>query len=143
MILRKDLITPNQFEAEQLTGISIKNISDAQRACDVLHDCGVPLILITSMIFHDESQAKPSTIAMFTSNRKYSEKEDKFTHDQYILHAPLIHGQFTGTGDICAALFLAWTANLSDDDSSEQLKASLEKLGGEIDGIHNHSSSAS
>lgn len=129
------MITPNQFETEQLTGVSIETIPDAQRACGILHDIGVPLILITSITFqksekqmHNESP----TIGMFTSQRTYNSanKSDGagFLDEQYILYAPLIPGRFTGTGDICAALFLAWTANASDDSYS--LKFALEKLGG-------------
>jgi pyridoxal/pyridoxine/pyridoxamine kinase len=70
---------------------------------------------------------------MFTSQRTYNSSGKKsdgagFVDEQYILYAPLIPGRFTGTGDICAALFLAWTANASDDSYS--LKFALEKLGG-------------
>ncbi|CAI5983392.1 unnamed protein product, partial [Closterium sp. NIES-65] len=34
------LITPNQFEAEQLTGLSIRTQADAITACDMLHAAG-------------------------------------------------------------------------------------------------------
>ncbi|KAJ2356898.1 hypothetical protein GGF43_001786, partial [Coemansia sp. RSA 2618] len=36
------LATPNQFEAELLTGVSIASLDDAKRACDELHRIGVP-----------------------------------------------------------------------------------------------------
>lgn len=88
----------------------------------------MPLVLITSITFEDctnnQTSDGHSTIGMFASRRKHA--TDK-KNEQYILHAPLIEGQFTGTGDICAALFLAWTA---DGDSNDELKAALEKLGG-------------
>lgn len=87
----------------------------------------MPLVLITSITFEDctnnQTSDGHSTIGMFASRRKHA--TDK-KNEQYILHAPLIEGQFTGTGDICAALFLAWTAG----DSNDELKAALEKLGG-------------
>jgi pyridoxine kinase len=126
-----DVATPNQFEAEVLTGVSIKTIGDAQNACEILHDMGVPLILITSIILatHDTSH----TVGMLASRRRKSKSGPEIV-EQYVLHAPLIAGQFTGTGDVCAALFLAWTADLSDGDSNE-LNVALEKVGGTMHAI--------
>ncbi|KAL7509154.1 hypothetical protein ACHAXN_006196 [Cyclotella atomus] len=139
-----DVATPNQFEAEVLTGVSIASIDDAQRACGVLHDMGVPLVLITSIIFqHGNEQItrvgslrthdRSPTIGMLASRRRRSNSGTEIV-DQYILYAPLIAGQFTGTGDVCAALFLAWTADLSDGDSNE-LNVALEKVGGTMHAI--------
>jgi pyridoxine kinase len=179
-----DVITPNQFEIEQLTGITILSIQDAQRACCVLHDMGVKLVLITSIVFLDsgrnsgydyervdetEKQAlppPPDSIAMFASRRKFclrssfqqqSSPNDQSpmmqqesidielnnsNDEQYILYTPRFSGQFTGTGDLCAALFLGWTVdanNQSGDDSEtfddSLLSCSLEKLAGTMHAI--------
>lgn len=43
-----DVLTPNQFEAEMLTGIKIQNESDAQRACLLLHAHGPRTVVVTS-----------------------------------------------------------------------------------------------
>lgn len=42
-----DVITPNETEAEQLTGIKIETMLDAQKASDFLHELGVKVVLIT------------------------------------------------------------------------------------------------
>ena len=42
-----DYITPNETETEALTGISIKKVSDAEKAAKALHDMGVETPIIT------------------------------------------------------------------------------------------------
>ena len=42
-----DMITPNETEAEILTGIKVENIVSAQRAADVLHAKGIQQVMIT------------------------------------------------------------------------------------------------
>ncbi len=42
-----DVITPNETEAEILTGIAVTNTLEAQQAADVLHEMGVNVVLIT------------------------------------------------------------------------------------------------
>lgn len=42
-----DMITPNETEAESLTGIAVSNDEDAARAAAVLHAKGIPTVLIT------------------------------------------------------------------------------------------------
>ncbi|KAI7834405.1 Ribokinase-like protein [Kickxella alabastrina] len=42
------MVTPNQFEAELLTGITIETLDDARSACNRLHELGVPNVVITS-----------------------------------------------------------------------------------------------
>lgn len=41
------MITPNETEAELLTGIAVTNEQSAQQAADVLHDKGINVVLIT------------------------------------------------------------------------------------------------
>jgi len=164
-----DVITPNQFEVEQLTGITIRTIHDAQRACRFLHDVGVNLVLITSIVFSDDvvesageclksrdpgmtkDRVTPppnDSIAMFTSRRKCrlnnmsqiipnvqdDGNTDAFIDEQYIVYTPRLAGQFTGTGDVCAALFLGLTSDSYHDantlEDSTSLACSLEKLAG-------------
>jgi pyridoxine kinase len=43
-----DILTPNQFEAELLTGIKIKDLSGAIKAIKVLHDKGVRTVVLSS-----------------------------------------------------------------------------------------------
>ncbi|MEC5321506.1 ribokinase [Brenneria populi subsp. brevivirga] len=42
-----DIITPNETEAQRLTGITVKTEDDAARAAQVLHDKGIATVLIT------------------------------------------------------------------------------------------------
>ncbi|MTH47783.1 ribokinase [Intestinirhabdus alba] len=42
-----DIITPNETEAEKLTGIRVENDRDAARAAQALHDKGIQTVLIT------------------------------------------------------------------------------------------------
>lgn len=42
-----DMITPNETEAERLTGIQVNNNDDAQRAAKALHDKGIETVIIT------------------------------------------------------------------------------------------------
>ncbi|NRN29235.1 ribokinase [Photorhabdus heterorhabditis] len=42
-----DIITPNETEAEYLTGITVKDNSDAEKAAQVLHSKGIETVIIT------------------------------------------------------------------------------------------------
>ncbi|MDX1302136.1 ribokinase [Photobacterium sp.] len=42
-----DMITPNETEAELLTGIKVTDMASAQQAADVLHAKGIKLVMIT------------------------------------------------------------------------------------------------
>lgn len=177
-----DIITPNQFEIEQLTGITISTITDAQIACGILHDMGVDTVLIRSIVFPPTTataftaaaattETTPPTatdsIAMFASHRDNSKAKTQETtinlntnativeeDEQYILYTPKLSGQYTGTGDVCAALFLGWTAitaapaaaetdNDSMSSSSSLLSTSLEKVGGTMHAIVKRTAAAS
>lgn len=43
-----DILTPNQYEIELLTGHTIKTIDDAWKACDVLHERGCKTVVLSS-----------------------------------------------------------------------------------------------
>mmetsp|Transcript_7893 Transcript_7893/g.10846 ORF Transcript_7893/g.10846 Transcript_7893/m.10846 type:complete len:322 (-) Transcript_7893:1524-2489(-) len=109
-----DVVTPNQFEVEQLTGIRVKNISDAKKACKALHDIGPELVIITSTLLDEDpleesDKAKEQTISIIAS-RKCSDSESHGSDEVWSIESPIIPGQFTGTGDVCAALLLGWTS---------------------------------
>ncbi|MCS2157739.1 ribokinase [Scandinavium sp. H11S7] len=42
-----DIITPNETEAEKLTGVRVENDEDAAKAAQVLHDKGIDTVIIT------------------------------------------------------------------------------------------------
>ena len=123
-----------------------------------MHDIGVSTVLITSIVFEtDDCQEErkavekyPTTteslkppansIGMFASKRRQctplqskDKDETEHTDEQYILYTPRLQGQFTGTGDVCAALFLGWTADdHANKSGGSDLDHSLEKLAGKL-----------
>ena len=99
-----NVVTPNQFEAEQLTGISIKSMQDAKKAISALHDLGPELVVLTSMVLEGESD-KMYIVASQRHNLESGE-----TNNLWQIESPILSGTYTGTGDLTAALFLAWTA---------------------------------
>jgi len=42
-----DIITPNETEAEQLTGIKVKDLASAQQAANQLHNKGIKIVMVT------------------------------------------------------------------------------------------------
>ncbi|XP_035664514.1 pyridoxal kinase-like [Branchiostoma floridae] len=55
IIPHADLITPNQYEAELLTGLSIKTKADAIQAMDMFHEKGVKSVVLSSCEFDSSS----------------------------------------------------------------------------------------
>lgn len=47
LLAQVDLITPNQTEAEMLTGIAVNDTASATRAAAALHQAGIPEVMIT------------------------------------------------------------------------------------------------
>lgn len=48
-----DILTPNQFEVEQLTGQKITNIADAWKAIDTFHKQGIKTVVLSSTELSD------------------------------------------------------------------------------------------
>jgi pyridoxine kinase len=117
-----NVVTPNQFEVELLTGISIHTIQDAIQACQFLHQKGPDLVLITSIIFNDDNEQKDKVMTILASERVKDEVSGQFNNHVWSIETPIVPGRFTGTGDVTAALILAWTAKINN------LKDTLEKI---------------
>jgi len=115
-----DVVTPNQFEIEHLTGIAVKTMEDAKKACRVILDMGPTLVFITSLELQDETETEPgeSTITILSAKRNET-GDDQF----WRIESPLFPGRFTGTGDLTAALLLGHTAKTPND-----LKGCMEKV---------------
>lgn len=47
LLVMIDMITPNETEAQRLTGIAVNNDADAERAANILHDKGIGCVIIT------------------------------------------------------------------------------------------------
>ncbi len=93
-----DILTPNQFELELLTGQTVKTLPDALAAArdlrDLIHPSGPRIVLLTSLVRED---AAPDTIETLAVTEDAA----------YLIATPLIplDPPRNGTGDAIAALF--------------------------------------
>lgn len=119
-----DVVTPNQFEVEQLTGITINTLDDARKACDKLHSMGPSTVFITSMVFPQDttstnSEGTDQTISILASKRTKEGQPDEV----WRIDCPMFPGSFTGTGDLTASLLLGHLAKDPDN-----LPLAMEKV---------------
>lgn len=113
-----DIITPNQFEAELLTGTKITTEKDAHEAMDQLHSMGPNTVVITSSDLHS-----PLGDDYLVALGSQTVKSNSTTEKQRIrMDIPKVDAVFVGTGDLFAALLLAWTHHHPND-----LKTACEK----------------
>lgn len=96
-----DIVTPNQFELELITGTSIASRADALAACARLHGMGPKVILVTSL----HTQETPAdSIDLLASG----------PDGQFLLRTPRLDVSLNGAGDAIAALFfLHWKRTAS------------------------------
>ena len=123
------VITPNQFECELLTGIKIRTSADIVRTFAHFHALGIPTVIITSLEdLHDSPFDDPDMIYMVASQQQQqqqqqqhaggggaaaaaSEAQAQAEPDMFMISVPRIPAYFTGTGDLTAAMLLAWLHN--------------------------------
>lgn len=91
-----DLITPNQFEAEALTGLTIKTPEDVATVFAKFHQ-HMDQVIISSVKYSDQ----PGYIYSYGS--AIVDKATRKTRQFYIRY-PGLESYFTGTGDLFAAL---------------------------------------
>eukprot|EP00439_Symbiodinium_sp_Y106_P069127 s2456_g11.t2 len=114
------VLTPNQFEAELLTQLSITGIDDAAAACDKLHQMGPKIVVLTTLDV-PEATREGQDVAMMLS----------FSGRKWMLRLPRVEGgPFTGTGDLTAAMILAWTQR-----KPHELPLALEKAGAVLQAV--------
>lgn len=94
-----DVLTPNQFELELLTGTSLSSKADVFSACEALHDRGVHTVVVTS-----SSCASAADIVLLASTRQ---PQEDGCPSRFSVSVPRLDAYFTGTGDLLAALLLA------------------------------------
>jgi len=121
------VITPNQFEAEQLTQRKIRSEADAVAACEALHARGPHTVVLTS--FEPESlEADGQPGVMMLASHRSSDGALR----QWRLRLPQVPQMFTGSGDLVAALLLAWTTT---HPGVEGLPIALEKAGASMQAV--------
>ncbi|ERT03056.1 pyridoxal kinase [Sporothrix schenckii ATCC 58251] len=101
LLSHADLILPNQFEAELLSGVKIKNMETLERAIQVLHEqFQVPHIVITSVSLSHPNHP-PSSLSVIGSSRTSTGQARTFK-----IVFPSIDCYFSGTGDMFGALMV-------------------------------------
>ncbi|RYR18409.1 hypothetical protein Ahy_B03g063031 isoform A [Arachis hypogaea] len=98
------MLTPNQFEAELLTGFRIQSENDGRKACNFLHEAGPSKVVITSINID-------GNLLLVGSHAKEKGKPPK----QFKIVIPKIPAYFTGTGDLMTALLLVWSNKYPDN----------------------------
>ena len=116
MIGLADVLTPNQYEAELLTDVTITSEESAFHALDLLHEKGIPVIVLTS------SNLTPGTVTVLASSVSAAGSKQ-----QSRCEFPRIDATFTGTGDLTAALLLAWL-HKTDWDLQQSLSNALSSV---------------
>ncbi|PVU91108.1 hypothetical protein BB561_004563 [Smittium simulii] len=96
-----NLVTPNQFEAETISGTKIKTLDDAVNVCSYFHDLGVKNVIITSTTLEDDNH--DSMLHMIGSQISADSDSPKM----FKISFPFLTGYFTGAGDLLCALILS------------------------------------
>ncbi|MGU3495765.1 pyridoxal kinase PdxY [Xanthobacteraceae bacterium A53D] len=87
-----DVITPNQFELELLSGLPVTSRAEAAAACDVLHASGPKVILVTSLV---TAETPAHSIDLMASG----------PDGRFLVRTPRLDVSLNGAGDAIAALF--------------------------------------
>jgi pyridoxine kinase len=127
-----DIVTPNQFELEALTGLETRDIDSARRAVNMLHEKGPGVVLVTSyrsgllnlgeigMLASDKTGLYLiSTPELPAGNNNPAPRSDR-------TEVPLC---LAGSGDITAAVFLSRYLETGD------IKKTLELCTASVFGI--------
>lgn len=114
-----DIITPNQFEAELLSGRKIHSQEEAFVVMDVLHRMGPDTVVITSS---DLPSPKGSDYLMALGSQRMRKPDGSTVTQRIRMEMRKVDAVFVGTGDLFAAMLLAWTHKHPDN-----LKMACEK----------------
>ena len=100
-----DIICPNQFELEILTGTAVKNLDDALKAVSKLHEMGPKIVLVTSF---REKQGELGMIASMRNSLSFN-CENPSENILYKITTPELPlpGSVAGTGDMTTSIFLS------------------------------------
>jgi pyridoxine kinase len=111
-----DIITPNRFELEYLSGLSIIGISDLRRAFTAVHKLGPKVILVTSV---DIAETPSDSIDLMASDGD----------GLYAVRTPKLALNVNGAGDAIAALFLVhWLKTRSTAKALSMAASSVHGL---------------
>jgi pyridoxine kinase len=111
-----DVITPNQFELDYLSGRDSRTLAAARDAVKAVHDLGPRAVLVTSL--HTEETPQDS-IDMLASDET----------GQFLLRTPKLGLMVNGAGDAIAALFFALYLRLG------KVEEALARAGSAMHGV--------
>ena len=115
-IPRADIVTPNQFELDYLTGMQSATLAEAKAAVTALQEKGPRTVLVTSL----RTETTPdNAIDMLAAEGG----------EFYLLRTPLLPLSVNGAGDAIAALFLFHRLR------SGSVAAALEGAGSSVFGL--------
>ncbi|GHU39277.1 pyridoxal kinase PdxY [Spirochaetia bacterium] len=123
-----DIITPNKFELDALTGIDSSSAEGARTAIKFLHDTGITTVLVTS---YTGSVAQKDTVVMLASS-KTEGKIWQVTTPYLPVESVLNGTSVAGTGDLTTAVFLSHLL------AKAGVKRSLELTASAVFGIIEH-----
>ncbi|XP_069059045.1 pyridoxal kinase isoform X2 [Pleurodeles waltl] len=107
-----DIITPNQFEAELLTGKKMRTEAEALEVMDLLHARGPRMVVITSS---DLPASLGEDYLMTLGSQRKTKADGTQVTERIRLEMPKVDAVFVGTGDLFAAMLLAWTHHHPND----------------------------
>ena len=105
-----DIVTPNRFELEFLTGHEVASLADAAEAAARLRGRGPEIVLVTSL------DAVPDHLTMLASG----------PDSAWAVETPRLPAMLNGCGDVTAALFLGHLLNGAGlDDALSRTASSM------------------
>jgi pyridoxine kinase len=110
--LQADIITPNQFEAETLSGISINNVQDLKNVAAYYHGRNIKIVIITGVKVRDLDDGGMH-VFISSASEYYIIK----TKEHDFITPP------NGSGDLFSALFLG--NYLATNDAVESLRRTV------------------
>jgi len=94
VVPRAQIVTPNHFELDLLTGRETNTVAEVLEAADALRATGPDVVLVTSTVL---AGGNPDEILMLVDT----------ADGAWQVTTPRLERSFTGSGDLTAALFLA------------------------------------
>ena len=112
VVPQAQVITPNQFELEFLTGRTVRTLSDVVEAAQAARRLGPGTVLVTSVDV-DDLEAGTLDLVVATADGTWR------------VTTPRLEGIFQGAGDLTAAVFLARLLQTSDPADAAAWTASV------------------
>lgn len=102
------VITPNQFEAEELSGIKLTSMHEVERASHCFHSQGVQIYVQKGLKLQgNEGNNDSSELNVIASIALERNKDEKASHFMFRKQFPALRRNFSGCGDLFSALITA------------------------------------